>query len=217
MYAGEFRGSRRWLSVVFVVLTVTVAAQPAAATQRPPAQNMCADCDLLKEQLRIVIDKGEVFDDGLQLLRRTRRDMEADRSVAGILAAAYTTLQGLNIAFGVATLPCSIPQRWLRGLIGGTAGLGGYVQDGDAGDATLAAVVSSLGLGVVSDAISTYEFLQRYQAESAGLDALGRDVDRTIREFETARDDLGHERRTLESDLSRGGCPFHPLDDLLRR
>ena len=34
------------------------------------------------------------------------------------------------------------------------------------GEATLAAVVSSLGLGVaVSDAIATYEFMQRYQAE----------------------------------------------------
>ena len=70
-----------------------------------------------------------------------------------------------------ATLPCSIPQRWLKGLIGGAAGLGAYVQEGDPGEATLAAVVSSLGLGVVSDAISTYEFMQRYQAESAGLDA----------------------------------------------
>ena len=217
MYAREISYSRRWLAIVLVVLTVTVAAQPVGATQRPPAQNMCAECDLLKEQLRIVIEKGEVFDDGLQLLRRTRRDMEADRSVAGGLAAAYTTLQGLNIAFGVATLPCSIPQRWLKGLIGGAAGLGAYVQEGDPGEATLAAVVSSLGLGVVSDAISTYEFMQRYQAESAGLDALQRDVDRTIREFETARDDLRRERRTLQSDLSRGGCRFDSLDDLLRR
>ena len=51
MDTGEFSDSRRWLAIVFVVLTVTVAAQPAAATQRPPAQNMCAECDLLKEQL----------------------------------------------------------------------------------------------------------------------------------------------------------------------
>ena len=217
MYAREFNNSRRWLAIVFVILTVTVAAQPAAATQRPSAQNMCAECDLLTEQLRIVIEKGEVFEDGLQLLRFTRREMEADRSVAGSLAAAYTTLQGLNIAFGVATLPCSISQRWLKGLVGGAAGLGAYVQEGDAGEATLAAVVSSLGLGVVSDVISTYEFMQRYQAEAAGLDALQGDVDRTIREFETARDDLRRERRTLESDLSRGGCRFDSLDDLLRR
>lgn len=57
MYEREFSYSRRWLAIVFVVLTVTLAAQPAAATQRPPAQNMCADCDLLKEQLRIVIER----------------------------------------------------------------------------------------------------------------------------------------------------------------
>ena len=68
MYAREISYSRRWLAIVLVVLTVTVAAQPVGATQRPPAQNMCAECDLLKEQLRIVIEKGEVFDDGLQLL-----------------------------------------------------------------------------------------------------------------------------------------------------
>lgn len=100
---------------------------------------------------------------------------------------------------------------------GGAAGLGAYVQEGDVGEATVAAVVSSLGLGVVSDAISTYEFMQRYQAESAGLDALQSDVDRTIREFEAARDDLRRERRTLQSDLSRGGCRLDSLDDLLRR
>ena len=58
MYTGEFSDSRRRLAIVFVVLTVTVAAQPAAAAQRPPAQNMCAECELLKEQLRIVIEKG---------------------------------------------------------------------------------------------------------------------------------------------------------------
>ena len=112
MCTGTFSDSRRWLVIVVVVLTVTVAAQPAAATQRPAAQSMCVDCELLKEQLRIVIAKGEVFDDGLQLLRRTRRDMEAARSVAGGLAAAYTTLQGLNIALAlnVKRTSATIPQ-----------------------------------------------------------------------------------------------------------
>lgn len=59
--------------------------------------------------------------------------------------------------------------------------------------------------------------MQRYRHESAGLDALRGDVDRTIREFESAHDALRREGRALESDLSHGGCPFDPLDDLLRR
>ena len=178
---------------------------------------MCTDCDRLREQRRIVADKVEVFDEGLQLLQSTRREMNRNRSAADGIAAAYAILQSLNVAFGLATLPCSIPQQWLRGLIGGAAGLGAYVQEGDRGEVALAAVVGSLGLGVVSDAISTYEFTQRYQAESAGLNALRRHVDRTIREFETVRTDLQRERRALEADLSRGGCPFDPFDDLLRR
>ena len=172
-----------------------------------PQHRICAECDVLHERLRIVREKGEVFNEGLQLLRQARRDMESDRTVAGALAAAYTTLQGLNIAFGVATLPCSIPQGWLRGLIGGAAGLGAYVQEGDAGEVTLATVISSLGLGVVSDAISTYEFMQRYEKESVGLEALRSDLDRAIREFQAVRDDLRRERRSLESVMSRGDCP----------
>lgn len=180
-------------------------------------QNLCADCERLREQLRIVGEKAEVFDNGLQMLRETRRELASNTGVADGIAAAYLILQSLNVAFGLATLPCSIPQQWLRGLVGGTAGLGAYVQEGDPGEATLAAVVSSLGLGVVSDAISAYEFMQRYRNESAGLNALRGDVDRTIREFDTARHALRRAGRTLESDLSRGGCPFDPLDDLLRR
>ena len=221
MTAREHNGRRgratTWLTTVLVALAMTIAPQIGVGAQRRPAQNMCAECDLLGEQLRIVGDKVEVFDDGLQMLRRTRREMDRNTSAAAGIAAAYTILQSLNVAFGLATLPCSIPQQWLRGLIGGAAGLGAYVQEGDAGDATLAAVVSSLGLGVVSDAISTYEFMQRYREESAGLDVLRRDLDRTVREFEAAREALQREGRTLESDLSRGGCPFDPLDELLRR
>ena len=186
------------------------------AVQRTPAQNMCAECDLLIEQLRIVRGKSRAFDEGLRLLQRTRQDMQTNTSIADGLAVAYVTLQGVNIAFGLATLPCSISQQWLRGLIGGAAGLGAYVQEGNASEVTLATVVSSLGLGVVSDAISTYEFMQQYRTESTGLDALRHDLDRTVREFQAARETLRRERRRLESDLSRGGCSFDPLDEFLR-
>ena len=220
MRAREFCRPRqramKFLATACAVIVMAAVLQPTLLAQGRPSQNMCADCDRLREQISIVQEKGAVFYEGLQLLQRTRRDMEAARDIAGGLAAAYTTLQGLNIALGVATLPCSIPQRWLRALIGGAAGLGTYVQEGDAGEVTLATVVSYLGFGVVSDAISTYEFMQRYQAESTGLDALRRDLDRTIREFEVGREALRRERRSLESDLSRGGCPFAPLDEFLR-
>ena len=184
---------------------------------RSQPQNLCADCDRLSEQLRIVREKAEVFDDALQMLRETRRELASNAGAADSIAAAYLILQSLNVAFSLATLPCLVPQQWLRGLVGGAAGLGAYVQEGDPRDATLAAVVSSFGLGAVSDAISAYEFMQRYRDESTGLDALRGDVHRTIREFETAHDALGRGGRSLESDLSHGGCPFEPLDGLLRR
>ena len=192
------------------------SATASASPERRLQQNMCTDCDRLREQRRIVADKTEVFDEGLQLLQRTRREMDRNRSAADGIAAAYTILQSLNIAFGLATLPCSIPQQWLKGLIGGAAGLGAYVQEGDGGQAALAAVVSSAGLGVVSDTISMYEFMQRYRSESEGLTDLRRHVDRRIREFETVRNNLRRERRKLESDLSRGACPFDRLEDVLR-
>ena len=216
-HSGSLRSSAKRLTTAALVLAVTMGpSQSAQGTQRRPPQNMCAECDLLREQFRIVGEKSDVFDEGLQLLRRTRRDLDRSTSVAAGLASAYAVLQSLNVAFGLATLPCSIPQQWLRGLIGGAAGLGAYVQEGDAGTATLAAVVSSLGLGVVNDAISTYEFMQQYQEDSDELDGIRRDVDRTIREFEAAQGALRRESRKLESDLSRGGCRFDPLDEFLR-
>ena len=47
--------------------------------------------------------KSEGFEDGLQLLQQARRDLEANATIANGIAAAYTTVQGLNIAFGLAT------------------------------------------------------------------------------------------------------------------
>ena len=144
---GLRRPKTAWVATVLVAFAVTTAVPTAVAAQGRRAQNMCAECDVLREQLAIVRGKSEAFAEGLQLLRQTRRDLGANRSVANRLAAAYTSLQGLNVAFSLATLPCSIPHQWLKGLIGGAAGLGVYVQERDAGEATLAAVVSSLGFG----------------------------------------------------------------------
>ena len=207
---------RRLTTTVLLAATAMGTQLPVGAQQRPP-QSMCVECDSLREQLRIVGEKIQVFDEGTGLLRRTLGDMDRNANAAAGLASAYAILQGLNVAVGLATLPCAIPQPWLRGLLGGAAGLGAYVQDGDAGQVTLAAVVSSLGLGVMSDAISTYEFMQRYREEAEGLDALRRDVEETIRQFGAVHDGLRREGRTLESTLGRGGCSFDPLDALLRR
>ena len=191
--------------------------QPASVARDKPAQNLCAPCDILGEKLRIVRAKSRSFEEGLDMLRTTRQELQTNTNIAGGLATTYLILQGVNIAFGLATLPCSIPRQWLKGLLAGAGGLGAYVQGGTASEVTLAAVVSSVGLGVVADTISTYEFIRRYGADSAGLNALRRDLDRTTREFEDAREALARERRTLESDLSKGGCRFDPLDDFLGR
>ena len=103
--------------------------------------------------------------------------------------------------------------------MGGAAGLGSYVQDGNPGNATVAGVVSYFGIGgagVVMDAISTVEFMRRYRAESAGIKTLRRDLDRTYQAFEAARNALGREQKAIGADMSRGGCE-EPLDGIFRR
>ena len=66
--------------------------------------------------------------------------------------------------------------------------------------------MSYIGLGVFHDAISAYDFLQSYASDSKGLQALGGDIDKTSRAFRSARDRFSRERRTIEADMSRGGC-----------
>ncbi len=185
------------------MLTVFVGVANAAG---PSGQNMCAECDVLREKLRIVQAKARAFDEGLGLLQKARSELRSNKNMADGLATTYVILQGLNVSFGLATLPCSISYQWLKGLIGGAGGLSDYLQDGDAGKASLAAVVSYIGLGVFNDAISAYDFLQSYSSDSKGLKALGGDIDKTDREFRSARDRFNRERRVIEADMSRGGC-----------
>ena len=151
-----------------------------------------------------------------RLLQEARRTLQANKNIADGLAATYVILQGLNVSFGLATLPCSISYQWLKGLIGGAGGLSTYLQDGDAGQASLAAVVSYIGLGVFNDAISAYDFLQNYATDSKGLQALGGDIAKTSRAFRSARDKLSRERRIIEADLSRGGCERENLLEFLQ-
>ena len=171
---------------------------------------MCAECDTLREQMRIVRGKHEAFLEGLSLIEKAREELESNAGVAAGIAAAHVILQSLNISFGLATLPCAIPVQWLKALMGGAAGLGSYVQEGKPGAATGAAVVSYFGspggAGVVMDAISTVEFVRLYEAESKGVDALKRDLDKTMRAFEAARTALEREQQAIDSSLMQGGC-----------
>ena len=197
-----------------VLAVLTALAIPARAAG-PSGQTMCAECDVLREKRSIVQAKARAFDEGLRLLQEARRELQANKNIADGLAATYVILQGLNVSFGLATLPCSISYQWLKGLIGGAGGLSTYLQAGDAGKASLAAVVSYIGLGVFNDAISAYNFLQSYAADSQGLKALGGDIDKTSRAFRSARDKLSRERRAIEADMTRGGCERDNLLEFL--
>ena len=181
---------------------------------------MCAECDTLLEQMRIVRGKHEALAEGLSLIEKAREELETSAGIAAGIAAAYVILQSLNISFGLATLPCAIPVQWLKALMGGAAGLGSYVQEGKPSEATGAAIVSyfgsPVGAGVVMDAISTVEFMRLYQAESKGIDALKRDLDKAIRAFVAARSALEREQQTIEASLIQGGCKG-PLDSILGR
>ena len=188
------------------ILAVLIMLASPARAGGPSGQRMCAECEVLREKRRIVQAKARAFDEGLRLLQEARRELQANKNMADGLAATYVILQGLSVSFGLATLPCSISYQWFKGLIGGAGGLSTYLQDGDAGTASLAAVVSYIGLGVFNDAISAYDFLQNYAADSHGLRALGGDIAQTSRAFRSARERLSRERRAIEADMSRGGC-----------
>ena len=122
--------SYRLLILVLVMLTALAGVASAAG---PSGQNMCAECDVLQEKLRIVRAKARAFDEGLGLLQKARGELQSNKNIADGLAATYVVLQSLNVSFGLATLPCSISYQWLKGLIGGVGGLSDYLQDGDAG------------------------------------------------------------------------------------
>ena len=115
------RRTTKWLSIGFLLLVTPLVLQPAVLARAKQGQNMCAPCDTLIEKFRIVHAKSKSFEEGLKLLRQTRRELQTNTNIANGLAATYATLQGVNIAFGPATLPCSIPQRCLKSLIGGSS------------------------------------------------------------------------------------------------
>ena len=178
-----------------------------------PAKNMCAECDVLREKLDIVRAKHRAIGNGLDLLQSARRELNTNAKIADGIGLAYVLLQGVKISIDIATLPCSVPLTWAqRAVMGGLAGLGSYVQGGNAGKVSMATVVSSVGgrvlgsVAFVDGVMSSYEFMQQYRAGRKGIHMLKGDMDETTRRFDTARAALEREQRLLESQLSRSAC-----------
>lgn len=222
---GEQPSLKNWLWAVGLAAIAACAANSAASEPRTGSANrlsgvsMCVECDALNAQLRIVRDKIRSFEEGRALLANTRRELAGDAAHAERFANAYVALQGSSIAVGVATLPCSIPLQWLKGLIGGAAGLGSLIQEGNPGEATLAGIVGFVGLGVLNDAMSLSEFATEYREGKAGVMNLDRHIQATMGRFDETLGTLRREKRRLTADLSRGGCEEGDsgLPALLRR
>ena len=185
------------LQMIRTIVLVAAIADPslllaseslAADSVRSLGKSMCVECDKLNAQLRIVRDKIASFEEGREILEATRRELQSDATRAKRFAKAYMTLQSANIGLGIATLPCSIPARWLKGLIGGASGLGSYIERRDAGEATLAGIVAFSGFGVVNDANSLADFAKEYRQGAADVAALYRHVEAAIRRFDRLLD-----------------------------
>ena len=174
--------------------------------------SMCVECDALNAQLRIVREKRRSFEEGRKLLVNTQKQFRRDVGNADRFASAYMALQGTSIVVGVATLPCDVPTRWLKGLIGGASGLGSYIQDADMQNSTLASIVAFLGFGVVSDALSFLEFSREYSEGADSNSELDRHMQATIRRFDSVLAKLEREEDNLVSNRSRGGCDGEAID-----
>ena len=207
------------LATVIVVSSLLLAAESVAADSAPSsAILMCVECDTLNAQLLVVRDKIASFEEGREVLETTRRELRSDATKANRFAKAYMTLQVVNVGLSIATLPCSIPVRWLEGLIGGASGLGSYVEKRDVGEATLAGIVAFLGFGIVNDANSLADFAKEYRQGASDVAALDRHVESAIRRFDRLLDSLRREQQNLSLNLERGGCESDEFDisDLLR-
>ena len=136
-------------------------------------------------------------------------------NMANGFATAYAILQSVNVSLGLATLPCAIPARWLRGLFAGSGSLSALVNRGDAGDVTLAAVIGYAGFGVFADMETAARFMERWREDAQGLASLGRVLDSQIGAFEQAKRRLSAIRNSLKDELAMGGCEANPLDDIL--
>ena len=179
----------------------------AESAQRP--QVMCAECDVLHEKLRIVEEKRQIFSEGLRSLASARAELERNSAIANGIGAAYIILQTLNISFGFATLPCSVPAQWLTTIM---AGVGAYVQGDATVDVPLATLVARGGfrgasaLGVAGNVLEGWQFLQHYRDSSDSIRALRRNLATVEGAFTTTVQALTREAVSLESDLSRAGC-----------
>ena len=184
-----------------------------AALPRPTVaeQIMCADCDVLKEQLRIVDRKLAYTNDGLEMVQQARTEFDRNADLADGFATAYVVLQGVNISFGLAVLPCGIPASWLKGVMASTGAASAVLHGEGAGKTTLATGLGYLGLGVVGDTLSAGEFLREWSASGRELKGLGKLIDRQADELDAIRRGLAAERERLQHDVAKAGCK----DDLL--
>ncbi len=115
------------------------------------------------------------------------------------------SVRGKLLAFD-ATLPCSLPYAWLKTIVGGAAGISSLLQNEDTGEATLASIVSFVGFGVVTDAISFVDFRKEYRKALSEAQTLRRNVSATIQRFREVRETLAGERCDLEASLLAADC-----------
>ena len=176
----------------------------------------CVECDSLVTKLEILREKDKTLIQGIQMLTEAQEDLFFNEGISDAFASTYLILQGVNVSLGLATIPCSIPLNWLKGVVGGSGALAEYIQEGDAGRATLAGIVSFVGSGVMNDIRSSVAFMQQYSKDKKGLSALGTHIRHTIHMFTSARNRIQDEARRLKTDLARGGCPAADDQELLR-
>ena len=62
------------------------------------------------------------------MLRKARNDLIYNETVSDAFGAAYVTLQSLNISLGMATLPCSVPDAWVKNVVVGSGTLAGFIR-----------------------------------------------------------------------------------------
>ena len=171
-----------------------------------PEPNICVECDILEQKLRIVRARKKTFEEGIIALRKVQEELRSDANSATVFGNVYLILGAINMSFGLATSLCPIPSQWLRGLLSVSSGITTFISDGDAKDISLSTILGFMGSGVISD-IKTYsEFLKQYPASVESIKKLKKDIVKTIQELSSTIASFAVEENDLVLSLSRGGC-----------
>lgn len=189
-----------------LALALALSAVPGARADNRQDQTASVDCFQLRQQMLVVVEKQFVIDDGLDMLATAQEELDSNDETADVFAAAYGVLGGASIVLGVAALPAGISADWLDELMGGAAGLAALIQGGDAGEVTLAALVSYAGFGVVTDAISFVEFWNQYPQGKEDVRNLESSITEARERLRLADERLDEEARSLEEWMRKGGC-----------